>query len=301
VLQVSADQLNSLLGEAGLAESEDAERLDYALTHHAGQCLGQVRFLGAHAPKGRTRRELHAVEAEAAILMGQLVWDASQRRDHASARLYFDQAIEAARTIRNSAAEGLALLRKTMIALYGERDPHTGLALATRTAETTAHASDVLTGLAILHAAEVHAMLGDLAACEQTLATADTALGRIDNMDVAIELYSATQFGRMAGSCYLFLEDPGRAAVVLEDTAARLGDGSKSQAVVLGNLSLALMRQGNLDAAAGRLHAAMDVIEQNWGGGGLNIIFGAGRELRPWREVPVVQDVCDRMLTLMAG
>jgi hypothetical protein len=45
----------------------------------------------------------------------------------------------------------------------------------------------------------------------------------------------------------------------------------------------------------------MDVIEQNWGGGGLNVIFGAGRELRPWREVPVVRDVHDRLLTLMAG
>src|SRR5450756_361456 len=308
VLQVSVDQLNGLLGEADLAESEDEERLDYALTHpgsadlvtvahlrrevqqldeqyvhmpstallaNAGQCLGQVRFLGAHALKGRMRRELYAVEAEAAILMGQLVWDASQRRDHASARLYFDQAIEAACNIRDRAAEGLALLRKAMIALYGERDPQRGLALATRTAETTKHASDVLAGLAILHAAEAHAMLGDRSTCEQTLAAADTALGCIGDMDVAIELYSATQFGRMAGSCYLFLEDPGRAVVLLKDTAARLGDGSKSQAVVLGNLSLALIRQGNLDEAAGRLHAAMDVIEQNWGGGGLNIVFGA--------------------------
>jgi hypothetical protein len=154
------------------------------------------------------RRELCAVEAEAAILMGQLVWDASQRRDHASARLYFDQAIGAARNIRNPATEGLALLRKAMIALYGERDPQRGLDLSTRTAETTKHASDVLTSLAIMHAAEAHAMLGDLAACERTLATADTTLGCID---------------------------------------------------------------------------------------------GAGRELRPWREVPVVQDVFDRMLTLMAG
>ena len=59
--------------------------------------------------------------------------------------------------------------------------------------------------------------------------------------------------------------------------------------------------RGNLDEAAGRLHEAIDVIELNWGGGGLNIIFGAGRELRPWRAVPVVQDVHDRLLTLMAA
>ena len=268
---------------------------------HAGQCLGQVRFLAAHVVSGRVRRELYAVEAEAAILMGQLVWDASQRRDHASARMYLDQAIDAARQVRDPAAEGLALLRKAMIALYGERNPREGLALAELTAETTGNISDVLTGLAILHAAEAHAMLGELAPCEEALAAADSRFGRVGELDRAIELYSVTQFGRMAGSCYLFLEDTRRAQGLLETTATALRDHSKSQAIVLGNLALALIRQGNLDEAAGRLHEAIDVIELNRGGGGLNIVFSAGREMRPWRTVPVVQDVHDRLLNLMAG
>jgi transcriptional regulator with XRE-family HTH domain len=334
VLQVSLDQLDLLLAGGGLTEAEAAERMSYALTHpgsadivtvahlrnqvqqldeqyvhvpsssllaHAGQCLGQVRFLAAHAVSSRVRRELYAVEAEAAILMGQLVWDASQRRDHASARVYLDQAIAAARKVRDPAAEGLALLRKAMIALYGERDPREGLALAEQTAETTDKVSDVLTGLAVLHAAEAHAMLGELAPCEEALAVADSRFGRVGELDAAIELYSVTQFGRMAGSCYLFLEDTRRAQGLLEATAVALTDHSKSQAIVLGNLALALIRQGDLDGAAGRLHEAIDVIELNRGGGGLNIVFSAGREMRPWRTVPVVQDVYDRLLTLMAG
>jgi transcriptional regulator with XRE-family HTH domain len=119
--------------ERGLIKSEAAERMSYTLTHpsstdlvtvahlrqqvqqldeqyvlvpstvllaHAGQYLGQIRFLATHAVRSRVRRELYAVEAEAAILMGQLVWDASQRRDHASARIYLDQAIDAARNWR---------------------------------------------------------------------------------------------------------------------------------------------------------------------------------------------------------
>lgn len=332
-LQVSLGQLGALLDEGGLTDSEASERLTYALTHpgsvdlvtmaqlrhevqvldeqyvtvpssallaHAGQCLGQVRFLGSHAG-GRVRRELYAVEAEAAILMGQLVWDTSHRRDHASARLYLGQAIEAARLIGGPALEGLALLRKAMISLYGEHDPAAGLDLAEQTVGTTRRTSAVLTGLAELHAAEAHGMLGDAVACEQALAAADTTLQQVDHMDVAFELYSATQFGRMAGSCYLSLADTRRARGYLEDTAAALRDGSKSQAIVLANLALTLIRQGELDAAAGRLHEAMDVIERNWGAGGLNIAFGVGKELRPWRDVPVVQDVQDRLLTLMAG
>jgi transcriptional regulator with XRE-family HTH domain len=333
-LDLSLDQLGQLLAGCDPARTEAAERMSYALTHpgsadivtvahlrnqvqhldeqyvhvpsssllaQAGQCLGQVRFLSAHAASSRVRRELYAVEAEAAILMGQLVWDASQRRDHASARMYLDQAIDAARQVRDPAAEGLALLRKAMIALYGERDPQEGLALAELTAETTSKVSDVLTGLAILHVAEAYAMLGELASCEEALAAAETRFGRVGELDAAIELYSVTQFGRMAGSCYLFLEDTRRAQGLLEMTAAALGDQSKSQAVVLGNLALALIRQGDLDEAAGRLHEAIDVIELNRGGGGLNIVFTAGREMRRWRTVPVVQDVHDRLLNLMAG
>ncbi len=58
------------------------------LLAETGQRLGQVAFLRGQASTGRVRRELYAVEAESATLMGQLVWDASQRRDHASARAH---------------------------------------------------------------------------------------------------------------------------------------------------------------------------------------------------------------------
>jgi hypothetical protein len=55
------------------------------LIPNAGQHLGQISFLGMHARRSYVRRELYAAEAEAATLMGQLVWDASQRRDHDTA------------------------------------------------------------------------------------------------------------------------------------------------------------------------------------------------------------------------
>jgi hypothetical protein len=83
-----------------------------------------------------------------------------------------------------------------MIALYGERNPRDGLALAQQTAETTERASDVIAGLGQLHAAEAHAMLGERAPCEVALATADRQLGRVNEMDAAIDLYSETQLGR---------------------------------------------------------------------------------------------------------
>ncbi|MGW4112580.1 helix-turn-helix transcriptional regulator [Actinosynnema sp. NPDC004786] len=280
------------------------ERYDRApstsLLAETGQALGQITFLSAHAKAHRVRRELSAVEAESAILMGQLVWDASQRRDHRTAHRYFDRAVTAAKRVRDPATEGLAWLRKSYVALYGENDPSTGLALTLRAAETTAETSQVLSGLAALHAAEAHAMMGQLTDCERMLGEADRRLEQVDADDVAFDLFSPTHRGRLTGSCYLFLGQAERAARILDATAAELRERSKSAAIVLGNLSLARLRQGQVDEAAGTLHEAMDVIELTWGGGGLNILFDACREMQPWRQEPEVQDVYDRVMTLMA-
>ena len=144
-------------------------------------------------------------------------------------------------------------------------------------------------------------MLGQRQDCEQALGRAQMHFERIDTADAAADLFSPTQHGRLAGSCYLFLNDAGRAEPILESTAQALCDRSKSQAIVLGNLALACIRQKKLDEAAAWLHSAMEVVEMTWGGGGLGIVFGACRELRPWRRLPVVQDVYDRLLALMAA
>lgn len=192
-------------------------------------------------------------------------------------------------------------LRTGFVALYGEKNPEAGLTLTMRTVEKARHNSRVLTGLAVLHAAEAWAMLGRRQDCEQALSEAEACFERIGNADDAADRYSPTHHGRLAGSCYLFLGDAKRAEPILADSARALGDRPKSQAIVLGNLALARIRQQKLDEAAATLHSAMDVIEMTWGGGGLNIVFDVGRELRPWLKVPVVQDVYDRLLTLMAA
>jgi transcriptional regulator with XRE-family HTH domain len=311
-----ADRLRFALAHPGRVDlvsvahlRERVRRLDERYVHfpstalipETGHYLGHVVFLGDHATRAYVRRELRSAEAEAATLMGQLVWDASQRRDHDTAVAYFDQAVEAARQLGDKTAEGLALLRKSFVALYGWRDPEAGLALTQHTARTTQGVSRVLTGLAILHTAEAHAMLGGRRDCEQALSTADTQFSRIQTDDPAIDLFSPTQLGRLAGSCYLFLHDAKTAAAILEQTAGELQDQSKAQAVVLGNLAIAHLRQGRRDAAVARLHEAIDVAERNRGGGGLNVIFGAGRELRLWRGSAEVQDVYDRIMALMTA
>jgi transcriptional regulator with XRE-family HTH domain len=259
-----------------------------------------ISGLRARAPSGRVRRELYSAEGEIAVLLGQLVWDASQRRDHETAGQHFARAIGIARQIDDAITEAHALLRQSYIALYGQSRPREGLNLAAHAAFLSRERSPALAGTAHLHVAEAHGLLGDRGACEAALGEAEATFGRQTAVDVAADHYSPSQVGRMAGSCYLSLGQPDRAEAFLNQAVAALARQEKVSALVHGNLGLAQIRQRHLDAAVASLHTAIDTLEQTRGGGGLNVVFAAGRELRPWRSESNVQDVHDRLLGLLA-
>ncbi|MEU8586923.1 transcriptional regulator [Streptomyces sp. NPDC048664] len=265
----------------------------------AGQQLNQVALLADQAPAGRVQRELRALQADAATLMGQLIWDASQRRDHESARAYYAQSLEVSRHLQDRAAEGHALLRTCYVALYGANDYRQGLEIALQAAQTTRKTSHALTGLALLHAAEAHAFLGEHSACERALLGAEKHLERSDGADAAHELFTPTHFGRLAGSCYLSLGIYDKAQRFLRDTATHMQRRRKSRTIVLGNLTLTAIRQGDLDAALAVFNEAVDELHGTRGGGGMNIVFRAARELRPWRSENAVQEAQDRLMALM--
>jgi tetratricopeptide (TPR) repeat protein len=174
------------------------------------------------------------------------------------------------------------------------------LALAIQAAETARSTSPALTGLALLHVGDAHAMLGEANDCERALAEAQQQFDSTDGVDAAADLVSSTQFGRLAGSCYLSLGEHRRAQEFLETTAAELQDRRKSRAIVLGNLTLAYIRQSEIDAAVATLTEAIAELEETRGGGGLNLVFRAARELRSWRQEQIVADVHDRLFALMA-
>jgi tetratricopeptide (TPR) repeat protein len=287
------EQAQSLAKQYDLAAST-------SLLPAAGESIGQVTFLREQAPDGPVLRELQATETQLATLMGQLVWDASQRRDHATAVGYYDQAIVAANSAGATTAEAYARLRKSYVALYGEQAPQAGLRLAHQAATLADTAgSHALQGLALLHAGEGYAMLGMRRDCEAALGAAEAHLQAMRAADPAHGLLSADRLGRIQGSCYLALGDSAKAESILEGTARRLQGRHKTKAIILGNLALAHVRQRDIDQAATVLHRAIDLLEVSRGGGGLNVVSAAVRELRPWRQEPVVQDVHERLLALM--
>ena len=286
------------------AVNDLAQRYDHtpsvSLLPEAGHYHNQVAFLREHATSDPVRRALYGLEAQSAALMGQLLWDASQRRDVTHSVDYFDRAASAARQAGDHGVEAYALLRKCFVALYGVKDAAAGASLAEQ-AGRLAHTAGqpALAGLALVHLAEAHAMCGDRVACDRAL---DSATDHLDaEAGAAGVAFTGVQFGRLSGSCHLSLGRPARAADILEGTSRGMQTGEKSQAIVLANLALAHLRQRNIDAAADALHRAIDIVESTRAGGGLTVAFSAGREMAPWRAEPIVRDIHDRLLGLMAA
>ncbi|GAA0933612.1 helix-turn-helix transcriptional regulator [Streptomyces thermoalcalitolerans] len=333
-LRVSVEELQALLDDVTVTDTRPSERMTYALKNPAsadltvvaylherlrqldesydkeastgllgtaGQLHGQVKFLRENAASPRVRRALYEVEADSATFMGQLVWDVSQRRDHHAPLGYFQEAVEAARHTRDPSTESYATLRMAYVALYGEKNPTRGVTLAEQAAEAAKPVSPSLTGLSLLHVAEGHAMTGAITECEAALKKAEDQFDRVHPDDVAAPYYTVNEYNRLAGSCYLFLGLPERAEPILRMTTRALAAKKKSQAIALGNLTLALIRQRKLDEAASAMHQTIDAVELTRGGGGLNLAFAAGRELRQWRQEPWAQEINDRLLALMAA
>lgn len=300
--RVDPESVNQLAAETASIAARYETEPSASLVAEAGQCHAALTFQLRRTSKDHLRRDLHRTATVSATLLGQLVWDASQRRDSAAALSYCNEAIEHATEGGDIVAAAHAELRKAYVALYGlteTRDPRAGLISAQTAAHQAQSVSHSLHGLAQLHVGEALAMLGEYRQCEKALSDAEAMFERMSVGD-ADSFFSPAQFGRMAGSCYLFLGSPERAEPLLSATVDQLQDRQKTRSLVLGNLALSYLRQRQLDAATQTLHVAIDLLEQSRGGGGMAVVFGAARELYPWRQEPAVQDIHDRLLGLMA-
>lgn len=198
---------------AEIAASLDSLDADYTTTP-AVLLLTSVHTslhnVAARRTASRTPREhqqLDALESRARVMFGQLLWDAAQRRSHEAAQLQFSTAADLAKRCHDPALEARALLRHSYLALYGSANPAAGLALTERAANLARRVSPAIQALAELHAGEAHAMLRDKAACHHWLTAGERALTRVDALDPAFDLHSASVGPRMVGSSLIRLHD----------------------------------------------------------------------------------------------
>jgi hypothetical protein len=284
-----------------LIKHNEAMASSTSLLPQAAQRLEQVTLLREHAPLGRVRQELYTVEAQAATLLGRLVWDVSGQRDHATAARYYDQAITAASNVKEGWAEALPrMFQRFNPVSAGSTDLRRGLALAERaSARAQDGSSHVVAGWSLAFTAEAHALLGEERNAKLALDRADVHLSKAAADDPMAGVFAREQLGGFVGICHLRLRDPRGAQVALQQSAQRLGVGKeKHKSVILGDVSTALVLQGDPEQASAVLHQAIDLVELTGSAAGKRRVFAAGRQLGPWRNEPFVQEVQDRLLAL---
>jgi hypothetical protein len=284
-----------------LIKHNEALASSMSLLPQAAERLEQVTLLREHAPLGRVRQELYRVEAQAATLMGRLVWDVSGQRDHTTAARQYDQAIAAASNVKEGWAEAFPrMFQRFNPIAAGTMDPRTGLALAERaSARAEDGSSHVIAGWSLAFAAEAHALLGEERKAKLALDRADAHLSKAAPGDPMFGVFAREQLGGFVGACHLHLHDPRGAQLALQESARRLGAGKeKHRSVILGDISTALLLQGDPEQASAVLHQAIDLVELTGSAAGKRRVFAAGRQFGPWRNEPFVQEVQDRLLAL---
>jgi hypothetical protein len=272
-----------------------------SLLPQAAEQLEQVTVLREHAPLGRVCQELYRVEAQGATLMGRLVWDVSGQRDHATAARYYDQAIAAAGNVKEGWAEAFPrMFQRFNPVAAGAMGPRTALELAERaSARAQDGSSQVIAGWSLAFTAEVHALLGEERKAKLALDRADVHLSKAAPDDPMFGVFAREQLGGFVGACHLHLHDPRGAQLALHESAQRLGEGKeKHKSVILGDISTALVLQGDPEHASAVLHQAIDLVEITGSAAGKRRVFAAGRQLGRWRNEPFVQEVQDRLLAL---
>ena len=168
--------LEECAADLTLLDSGYARHSSTVLLARAGQIHGRLCEPDVQDPA------VVKVRARSARLMGQLIWDASQRRDGSSAIGYLDEAATLARTVGDHQIQADALLRKAFVPLYGPRpDAHEAL-VAARHAMAAARDTQAR-AIAALHVAEAHARTGSAYDADCHLEEADELARQDPDLD----------------------------------------------------------------------------------------------------------------------
>ena len=263
-----------------------------ALLPYAARRLEQAAFLRAHAPVERLRRELCAVEALASTVAGRIAWD--MHREPMPAAYYYRHAVELGGHALEGWVRAFPLHCQAVIAFNCSEDLRAAQELAGRSrALAQDGSSPTMAGWFTAFAGEVQAQLGDERGALRALDAAYAQLGRVQASDPARAAFKAEQLEGFRGAYLLRLGRLEDAAAALAGAARALsaGDKPKHRAVVLADLATVRARQRQPEAACSLLREVIELVGETGAGIGVQRLRLAAGELRPWADLPCVQEV----------
>ncbi|WP_119731478.1 helix-turn-helix domain-containing protein [Thermomonospora amylolytica] len=257
------------------------------------------RLLAGEQPPP-VRDRLSQVAATAYALAARLAFES---HDDATAFALYDEAV----ALAQGAVRARIRTGQAMVTHYATGD----VAKARRIAD--AAAQDVHRDGGPLLRARVHAIRAELAAraghprsAHVALHLAEHALDAATGDDPDPDVFSEERLHGFHGVCGIFLGTAAAAEQHLARSAARLTRprDAVQRAIVLTDQAVARLRTGDPgapEAAAGLLHACVDLVAATRGRVAALRIRRARLELRPWYNERFVTDLDDHMHTALIG
>lgn len=252
----------------------------------------------------RTGRALHVALAELGQLAGWIAYDAGQ---HGMAQRYYIAALHAAHSADDRPLGAHILASMAHQAARREHPAEAVTLIETALAGSRGRQTPRL--LAELYSRQAYALaiLGDVSACTTAVSQARAQVEQLTTEKDPPWLYwmSPASVTASAGNCLLQLGQPHRASVMLEEGIALFDESLvRDRQIYLTHLTDALARPGrqrDLDAAAGRGMAAIDLAETLDSARSAARIRGLGDQLASHAELPAVRDFVERARSFRAA
>lgn len=192
-------------------------------------------------------------------LCGEVFFDGNHYADASSC---YSTAVQASREAKNLDMWACAMTRHAFISIYEQEYRH-ALPLLNGAAQLARRGDPERTTRYWVAAvqAQTFAGIGDLAACERALDTAEQVAHIGDPQPCGWLRFEGSRLDEERGSCYVTLGEPERAEPVLQKALTK-GISTRRRGSVLTDLAIASVQRGDLDQALMHGAAALDTVRQ---------------------------------------
>ncbi len=248
-----------------------------------------LQFLKYPQPRAM-RNRLYSIAGESAQMIGEILFD---MQDYQYAQTYYDFSIYAAKEAGNNVLRAVGLGRLSFLPIY-RGEPLQAYPMLEEAKQLVSSVSRpmISSWLAVVEA-ETAAHLHDEVACEKALERAIIQY-RQDGLEedrLWTRLNAATIPGYQ-GACYLQLQQPHKALVVLEETLVCVPEySSRHRSLVLADMAAAVQQMEEIEKACMLLQNALEITTQTKSLMVLMRIQRVRKNLEPWKETSYVKQL----------
>lgn len=247
------------------------------------------------------RQEVCAVAARCFSLAARLSFEL---HDYPNADALYDEALAAADELHDGRVGASILASRSMVTLYGTSDLNRAIAMANQATERSlAGSSYPVRARAYAVRAEMAARAGDRQTSMRSLRLSRSHLALNHEGDPGEGSFSQARLYGFEGICHLRLgltrdgeQELQQAVVGLDATR-----DSVQKSIILADLALARIRNGDPETAAEALRRSIDLVAVTRGRVGTQRIYHVRRQLDRWHGEPFVTELDRHLLASLLG